>query len=80
MLASLVVHPVRFVVTPSRNQKGKSRARAIDRYTFWNYLVFLRTTRLVPALVAHIYQRHGWGQALAPTKKAKSVYNVFRRY
>ena len=32
MLASLVVHPVRFVVTPSRNQKEKSRARAIKRY------------------------------------------------
>jgi len=27
VLASLVVHPVRFVVTPSRNQKGKSLAR-----------------------------------------------------
>jgi len=26
VLASLVVHPVRFVVTPSRNQNGKSRA------------------------------------------------------
>ncbi len=26
MLTSLVVHPVRFVVTPSRNQKEKSRA------------------------------------------------------
>ncbi len=32
MFASLVVHPVRFVVTPSRNQKEKSRARVISRY------------------------------------------------
>ena len=28
---ALVVHTVRFVVTPSRNQKEKSRARAIKR-------------------------------------------------
>ncbi len=31
VLASLVVHPVRFVVTPSRTQKGKSLAHAIKR-------------------------------------------------
>jgi IS605 OrfB family transposase len=29
---ALVVHPVRKVVTPSRNQNGKSRARVISRY------------------------------------------------
>ncbi len=29
---ALVVHPVRFVVTPSQNQKEKSRARVISRY------------------------------------------------
>ncbi len=60
MLASLVVHPVRFVVTPSQNQKGKSRARAIDRYTFWNYCVkcgitlattFTRFVRLIDSPV-----------------------------
>jgi putative transposase len=31
VLASLVVHPVRFVVTPSRTQKGKSLAHATKR-------------------------------------------------
>jgi len=40
VLASLVVHPVRLVVVPSRTQKGKSwlaLENARDRYTFWNY-------------------------------------------
>ncbi len=32
VLAPLVVHPVRKVVVPSQNQKGKSRARVISRY------------------------------------------------
>src|SRR5579883_810729 len=31
VLASLVVHPVRLVVTPSRTQKGKSRAKASNQ-------------------------------------------------
>jgi putative transposase len=31
VLASLVVHPVRFVITPSQNQREKSRANARDR-------------------------------------------------
>ena len=29
---ALVVHPVRLVVVPSRNQNGKSKASAIKRY------------------------------------------------